>query len=70
MLYNDTRSKNPNIESISFGSVSYTSTDDLKILTKVVAVKLRGPAGVVQKYVLLDDGYELTSIEDNIAKQL
>ena len=58
MLYNDTLSKNSNIESISSGSVSFTRTDDLKILTKVVAMKLRGPAGVVQKYVLLDDGSE------------
>ena len=54
----------------SSGSVSYTRTDDTRVLTKVVAVNLHGPTGMVWTFALLDDGSEMTIIEEELANRL
>ena len=57
-------------QQIPSSSVGYTRSNDIKILTKVVAIKLCEPTGTIQNYALLDDGFEISIIEEDMAKCL
>ena len=51
-------------------SVGYTCSGNIKVLTKMVPVILKGPIGTVQTFALLDDSSEITIIEQGIANRL
>ena len=46
------------------------STSRSKVLTKVLPVFLIGPTGAIRTFALLDDGSDITMIEEKMAKRL
>ena len=52
------------------GSVGYMCSGNVKVLTKMIPIILKGPNGKVQTFALLDDGSKITIIEQVMADRL